>query len=304
MLPWMERVRFLKTGAEAVAAAVRIARTCTGRDLVLGCGYHGWLDWSQEGSRRGPGRRPRACTRRCRSMIPMRPAGRIRALVQTGWRRWWSSLWSWPPPTRVASGAARGDRSGWAPCWSSTRSRRRSALRPEVPGSVTASGRTWSVSARRWPTAFRLRRWVERRRFMDAAGRTWISSTLATEFVSLRPRPRHLDAIVAPAGAGPPGPGRRAALRRTAAAPGRLSGRGWRRSAAFRRCAAWSIPRTRPHGPYHGRDWSPAGYCSSGRPTISCPWRTVKPTSGAPWPPLKRPVRKVSMDFPWRPEPE
>lgn len=47
LMPWMERVRFLKTGAEAMAAAVRIARTHTGREAVLGCGYHGWLDWCQ-----------------------------------------------------------------------------------------------------------------------------------------------------------------------------------------------------------------------------------------------------------------
>ncbi len=50
LLPWVpgaEAVRFLKTGAEAVAAAVRIARVVTGRDDVLSCGYHGWLDWSQ-----------------------------------------------------------------------------------------------------------------------------------------------------------------------------------------------------------------------------------------------------------------
>ncbi len=45
LMPWIEKVRYLKTGAEAVAAAVRIARVATGRDLVLGCGYHGWLDW-------------------------------------------------------------------------------------------------------------------------------------------------------------------------------------------------------------------------------------------------------------------
>lgn len=45
-MPWLEQVRFLKTGAEAVAAAVRLARVATGRDRVLGCGYHGWLDWS------------------------------------------------------------------------------------------------------------------------------------------------------------------------------------------------------------------------------------------------------------------
>src|SRR5207245_4132246 len=45
VLPWADEVRFLKTGAEAVAAAVRLARVATGRDRVLGCGYHGWLDW-------------------------------------------------------------------------------------------------------------------------------------------------------------------------------------------------------------------------------------------------------------------
>lgn len=47
MMPWMERIRFLKTGAEAVAAAVRLARAHTGREVVLRCGYQGWLDWCQ-----------------------------------------------------------------------------------------------------------------------------------------------------------------------------------------------------------------------------------------------------------------
>ncbi len=47
VIPCAEKVRFLKTGAEAVAAAVRIARTVTGRDTVLGAGYFGWLDWCQ-----------------------------------------------------------------------------------------------------------------------------------------------------------------------------------------------------------------------------------------------------------------
>ena len=46
LIPWIEQVRFLKTGAEAMAAAVRLARVFTGRDHVLGCGYHGWLDWT------------------------------------------------------------------------------------------------------------------------------------------------------------------------------------------------------------------------------------------------------------------
>ena len=47
VLPGAEAVRFLKTGAEAVAAAVRIARAYTGRERVVTCGYHGWLDWCQ-----------------------------------------------------------------------------------------------------------------------------------------------------------------------------------------------------------------------------------------------------------------
>jgi glutamate-1-semialdehyde aminotransferase len=46
MVPCAEKVQFLKTGAEAVAAAVRIARTYTARDVVIGSGYFGWLDWS------------------------------------------------------------------------------------------------------------------------------------------------------------------------------------------------------------------------------------------------------------------
>jgi glutamate-1-semialdehyde 2,1-aminomutase len=47
-VPCAERVQFLKTGAEAVAAAVRIARTYTNRSKVIGCGYFGWHDWSSD----------------------------------------------------------------------------------------------------------------------------------------------------------------------------------------------------------------------------------------------------------------
>lgn len=44
-IPSAEMVRFFKSGAEAVSAGVRTARTYTGRDFVLSCGYHGWHDW-------------------------------------------------------------------------------------------------------------------------------------------------------------------------------------------------------------------------------------------------------------------
>ncbi len=50
LIPCAEQVRFLKTGAEGVAAAVRIARAHTGRAVVIACGYFGWLDWSSDAS--------------------------------------------------------------------------------------------------------------------------------------------------------------------------------------------------------------------------------------------------------------
>lgn len=43
--PWAEMVRYARTGAEAMAVAVRIARAYTKRDRVAFCGYHGWHDW-------------------------------------------------------------------------------------------------------------------------------------------------------------------------------------------------------------------------------------------------------------------
>ena len=43
--PWAEQARFARSGGEAMAIAVRIARAATGRDKVAFCGYHGWSDW-------------------------------------------------------------------------------------------------------------------------------------------------------------------------------------------------------------------------------------------------------------------
>ena len=43
--PWADMVQFARTGGEANAVAVRIARAASGRDKVAICGYHGWCDW-------------------------------------------------------------------------------------------------------------------------------------------------------------------------------------------------------------------------------------------------------------------
>ena len=43
--PWAEMVKFARTGGEANAISIRIARAASGKDIVAFCGYHGWHDW-------------------------------------------------------------------------------------------------------------------------------------------------------------------------------------------------------------------------------------------------------------------
>lgn len=42
---WADMVRYTKTGGEAMAVAIRIARAYTKKDKIAFCGYHGWQDW-------------------------------------------------------------------------------------------------------------------------------------------------------------------------------------------------------------------------------------------------------------------
>ena len=43
--PWAKMVRYSRSGGEAMAIAVRIARSYSKKDVVVFCGYHGWTDW-------------------------------------------------------------------------------------------------------------------------------------------------------------------------------------------------------------------------------------------------------------------
>ena len=43
--PWADMVRLARSGGEANAIAIRIARAASGKDGVAFCGYHGWHDW-------------------------------------------------------------------------------------------------------------------------------------------------------------------------------------------------------------------------------------------------------------------
>ena len=43
--PWADMARLARSGGEANAMAIRIARAASGKDKVAVCGYHGWHDW-------------------------------------------------------------------------------------------------------------------------------------------------------------------------------------------------------------------------------------------------------------------
>ncbi|OGV36378.1 MAG: hypothetical protein A2020_02570 [Lentisphaerae bacterium GWF2_45_14] len=44
VIPCAERVKFLKTGGEAIAACIKIARSATNKSRIVQCGYNGWIN--------------------------------------------------------------------------------------------------------------------------------------------------------------------------------------------------------------------------------------------------------------------
>lgn len=55
LIPCAEKVRFLKTGGEAIAACIRLARAYTKREHVIQVGYNGWLNSLAAGGLTLPG---------------------------------------------------------------------------------------------------------------------------------------------------------------------------------------------------------------------------------------------------------
>lgn len=181
-IPWLERVRFFKTGAEAVAAAVRLARVATGRDRVLGCGYHGWLDWCQGGEG------VPAAIRALYGEIPFNDVDATRRLIREAGDR--LAVVVIEPvvvvePTREWLEAVRAEteRVGAVLVFDEIKTAFRLALggaaerygvRPDlaVLGKAIANGFPLAVVGGRAD-------------LMAGVARTWISSTLATESVAL-----------------------------------------------------------------------------------------------------------------------
>jgi glutamate-1-semialdehyde 2,1-aminomutase len=89
--PWAHKVKLARSGGEANAVAIRIARAASGKDKVAICGYHGWHDWylsanlSDDQSLDGhllPGLEPRGVPRALAGSVVTFPYNDIAALEQ------------------------------------------------------------------------------------------------------------------------------------------------------------------------------------------------------------------------------
>jgi glutamate-1-semialdehyde 2,1-aminomutase len=182
LMPWMEQVRFLKTGAEAMAAAVRLARVATGREHILGCGYHGWLDWCQ-----GTAGVPQS-TRALYGELPFNQPERARELIRAAGDRLAAVVFE---PVIVAEPEAE-----WLTVLREETSRTGALLVVDEIKTICrlaiggASERyrispDLVVMGKALANGFPLAAVGGAREVMNGVGRTWISSTLATEWVSL-----------------------------------------------------------------------------------------------------------------------
>lgn len=181
-IPCAEMAQFLKSGADGMSAAVRIARTYTGRDLVVGSGYFGWHDWASDAA---------GVPEAIRSLyhkIPFddldaldavtREAGnRLAAIViEPVVERMPSDIW-------IRKARELATLSGAVLVFDEMKT----GFRLRRGGYQELSGITpdLAVFGKALANGFPLAAVVGRRDIMDAARRTWISSTLAGESVGL-----------------------------------------------------------------------------------------------------------------------
>jgi glutamate-1-semialdehyde 2,1-aminomutase len=184
LMPWMERTRFLKTGAEAVAAAVRLARAATGRELVLRSGYHGWLDWCQPPATAGVP----AAIAGLSAELPFNDAECARDMIRRLGDRLAAVviepvIETEPSPAWLATLREETARAGALLVLDEIKTGFRVA-----PGGAVERYRIAAdlvVLGKALANGFPLAAVGGRREVMEQARHTWISSTLATEMVAL-----------------------------------------------------------------------------------------------------------------------
>jgi glutamate-1-semialdehyde 2,1-aminomutase len=182
LLPCAEQVQFLKTGAEAVAAAVRLARTYTGRDLIIASGYFGWLDWASDA--RGVPSGARADVRR----VPFDDVDALERAVADASAHLAAVVLEpvverLPSPEWISRARALCDAAGAALVFDEIKTgfRLRLGGYQELAGVTPDLATFGKAIANGYPLAVV----GGRRDIMQAARDTWISSTLASESTAL-----------------------------------------------------------------------------------------------------------------------
>jgi glutamate-1-semialdehyde 2,1-aminomutase len=182
VIPCAEQVRFLKSGAEATAAVVRLARAHTGRAHVIASGYFGWHDWSN------PGRGVPAAMQADLTVVPFDDVVALEEAVARAGDQL-AGIIVEPLVHQVASQAwlrvarAACDQVGAVLVFDEIKT----AFRVRTGGVQALTGITPDLSTlgKALANGYPLAAVVGRRAVMQAARATWISSTLATDGTSL-----------------------------------------------------------------------------------------------------------------------
>jgi glutamate-1-semialdehyde aminotransferase len=183
IIPCADQVQFLKTGAEAIAAAVRIARTYTARDVVIGSGYFGWLDWCADDTRGVPEGTRRAFRRVTWDDIAAletavsEAGGDLAAIVIE------PVVERLPSPAWIAKARELATAAGAALIFDEIKT----GFRLKTGGYQAYADVMPDLSAfgKAMANGFPLSAVVGHRELMQAANKTWISSTLASEASAL-----------------------------------------------------------------------------------------------------------------------
>ena len=181
LYPGAEQARFFKTGAEAVQAAVRIARVATRRERVVHAGYHGWLDGATVGAGVPRG------TEQLWTTVPFDDLGALESAVAG----------AAPPAAIVLEPVVeRAPSAAWLEGARRLASARGAVLvfdevktgfRLAAGGAAQRYGvqPDLAVLGKALANGFPLAAVVGRADILARVRETWISSTLATEFVAL-----------------------------------------------------------------------------------------------------------------------
>ncbi|AHG91171.1 aminotransferase class-III [Gemmatirosa kalamazoonensis] len=190
VVPCGERALFTKSGAEGVAAAVRLARTYTGRDVVVGSGYFGWLDWCSDSAGVPDG------VKRDFVAVPWGDSGALGAAVAAAGDRLAAIVVEpvverEPPDGWLAHARALADRARAVLVFDEIKTGFR--LHPGGYQAIAGVTPDVAVFGKALANGFPLAAVVGHADVMEAARHTWISGTLAGEAVALAAAQAVLD---------------------------------------------------------------------------------------------------------------